>query len=547
MNERPTFNLIDEPWIEVLGTDGAVQELSIRQVLTAAPTTRRIAGELPTQDAAVLRLLLAILHRALPVEGDDEAVMEIWSTWWSQGELPMDLVDLYLDDWYDRFDLLDDEHPFFQVADLRTATGKTSGVSKLVADLPAGQQFFTNRAGEGARSLSMAEGARWLVHCQAFDSSGIKSGALGDERVKGGKGYPIGTGWSGNLGLVVLEGLNLAETLLLNLVLSKESPKDDLPPWETDGWTARATGQDSPRGPVQALTWQIRRIRLGIRDGLVDDALISNGDQIRVRNQHQVETMSAWRRSEAQEKKHREELAYMPREHDPGRAIWRGLDSLIAADPVGVGAARRDQRLEAANLSWVGSLRTQGHLDHDTRVTIHTVGISYGTQGASIETVISDRLTLRAEVVDSPELQDLAVRAAKLAEKGAYLVGRLASNLASAEGRAGEGERARATEIALQRLDPSFRSWATDLSSDGSGSQEARWSDITRSTVLMIGDELYAQASSAAIRGRVTTDRNGKSIRIDAAQAHRWFVRQVWADIPDLTDTVPSETEETYA
>lgn len=542
MSDPPTFNLLDEPWIVVLGDDNTMRQVSIGQVFEQAHRLRRIAGELPTQDAAVLRLLLAILHRALPVEGDDEAVRAIWASWWKDGRLP-DAVGSYLDDWHDRFDLLDGQHPFFQVADLHTASGKTSGVEKLIADLPAGHKFFTNRAGAGATSLSLPEAARWLVHCQAFDPSGIKSGAAGDERVTGGKGYPIGIGWTGNLGLVVLEGETLAQTLLLNLVLTTPSPADDLPAWETEGWSAATTGQDSPRGPAQAMTWQIRRIRLHHDTDRVIDALISNGDAVRLRNQHLVETMSGWRKSEAQEKKHGEALAYMPRTHQPGRAVWRGLDALLASDPV-EGTGRRSEALSAANVAWLAALRHAGHITADEVITIHTTGAEYGSNNSVIGTVVSDRMALRAEVLDSQDLQDRAVRAAKVAELAARAVGNLAANLAVAAGRDDAAERARAVEQAYQRLDPVFRDWALRLSSTDPETHEARWSAMARQVALALGQQMYATASPTAIRGRVVTDRNGKQTRIDAGQAHQWFVGRVWRDIPDLIEQTAAQTEE---
>lgn len=136
MTAPPTFNLVDEPWIEVVTTAGEAQALSLRDAFHRAPDVRRLAGELPTQDAAVLRLLLAILYRALPVsDGDEESTTEIWQGWWREGQLPPGPVDDYLDAWKDRFDLLDRERPFFQVAELHTASGRTSGVGALIADL----------------------------------------------------------------------------------------------------------------------------------------------------------------------------------------------------------------------------------------------------------------------------------------------------------------------------------------------------------------------------------------------------------------------------
>lgn len=72
-----------------------------------------------------------------------------------------------------------------------------TALSRLVPDVPAGHPFFTTRSGADLKSMTFAEAARWVVHCQAYDPSGIKSGAVGDAQVKGGRGYPIGTGWCG--------------------------------------------------------------------------------------------------------------------------------------------------------------------------------------------------------------------------------------------------------------------------------------------------------------------------------------------------------------
>ena len=58
------FNLVDEPWIRVLQPDGTAAEVSLRDVLLRAHTFADLGGELPTQNIAVLRLLLAVLHTA---------------------------------------------------------------------------------------------------------------------------------------------------------------------------------------------------------------------------------------------------------------------------------------------------------------------------------------------------------------------------------------------------------------------------------------------------------------------------------------------------
>lgn len=544
MKSPMTFNLIDEPWIEVLRSEGSEGTLSLRAVFAEAGAIRRIGGELPTQEVAILRLLLAILHRAVPPGGDDADEAERWGEWWRTETVP-ETVATYLDEWHDRFDLLDSERPFFQVAGLRTAKDGSSGLGKLIADYPAGHKFFTNRAGEGVSSLSLAEGARWLLHCQSFDVSGIKSGAVGDPRVKGGRGYPIGTGWAGNLGVIVIEGASLLQTLLLNLVLTSRSEDEDAPVWEWDEVGPAPTGADSPVGPAQALTWQSRRIRLFVDDGLVTDVLISNGDQIRVRNQHRIETMTAWRRSEAQQKKHGEELVYMPQEHRADGAIWRGLGPLLAAAPVRNPSGEPKSHLQPANIGWVATARAYGGLPKDAVVTMHTVGVIYGSQNSVIESTISDRLTVQSAVLADRALQEAAVRAAAVAEQAARLAGDFARNIALAEGRDDSGDADRARADMLQRLDPAYRGWALKLGTESVDDLTQQWRAVVREAAERFADETYGAASRAAVRGRMVAGRgNAAERRIDAALAHRWFRAALRRDIPlDQDETNQSQEE----
>ena len=64
MTEPHTFNLLDEPWIKCM--DGANQPvtLSIRDIFAGRGDAYKVVGDSPTQDYAVLRVLLAIFWRA---------------------------------------------------------------------------------------------------------------------------------------------------------------------------------------------------------------------------------------------------------------------------------------------------------------------------------------------------------------------------------------------------------------------------------------------------------------------------------------------------
>lgn len=61
------FNLLTEPWVRVRRPDNTVQEVSLTDALLHAQDYVDLAGEMPTQNAAVLRLLLGgAVHRVLP-------------------------------------------------------------------------------------------------------------------------------------------------------------------------------------------------------------------------------------------------------------------------------------------------------------------------------------------------------------------------------------------------------------------------------------------------------------------------------------------------
>ena len=97
---RPSFNLLDEPWIRVTRLDGASDEVSLLAVFREASDISGIHGEIASQDVAILRLLLAICHRTM---GGPEN-MDTWEKYWDDpGRLGRDAV-AYLESYRDRFE-----------------------------------------------------------------------------------------------------------------------------------------------------------------------------------------------------------------------------------------------------------------------------------------------------------------------------------------------------------------------------------------------------------------------------------------------------------
>jgi len=530
---RSSFDLLSEPWIVVRRLDGSSDELGILDVVRQASALRGIGGELPTTTFAVIRFLLAILHRSFV---PDAPPTVFWGSLWSADQLPAEVIESYLSQFAGRFDLLHSETPFYQVADLRSVGGGAAGLERLIADVPNGAQFFTTRAGAALRSIPFAEAARWLLHANAFDVAGIKSGAVGDSRVKGGKGYPIGTAWCGNIGGVLLEGDTLRETLLLNLVLGDPlhdfSPlsEEDLPVWERPPLTAavetcEGVPREWPEGPADLYTWPSRRMRL-VHDGrFVTGVILAIGDPLGPQNQFS-EPMTTWRRSENQEKK-RGGRVYMPRQHDPARSMWRGLASLI---PHGVREQQRAEgvaSLAAGNLEWVRRLQETDFLggpwlSPDRLLRTRAIGMEYGPQSSTVTEIVDDSLSVHAVLLGGAgsELAARAVSAVGAADLAVAAVVNLAGNLVTAAGGDNTAARDQARHNAYFILDAPFRSWlgSLDLHTDA---LEALfdWYGIARQQLRAVADEILAAAGPGAWVGR----NNHLGRHVDTALADLWF------------------------
>jgi CRISPR system Cascade subunit CasA len=466
-----------------------------------------------------------------------------WEELWRTEGLPVDDVVRYLETWRHRFDLFSAEEPFLQVTGLTTRKGEVSGLEKLIADVPNGHPYFTTRSGADLTRIGPAEAARWLVHAQGFDPSGIKSGAVGDEaRVQNGKGYPIGIAWAGNLGGVLLQGTTLRDTLLLNLLPYQDAemdwgpPHDDLPVWERPRLTAAVELADGiprrrPRGPADLYTWPSRRIRLAGSVDAVTGVLIANGDPLEPQNRHRVEPMTAWRRSTAQEKKRGEPLVYMPKEHSTERAFWRGLAALLPYTTRSVQSADPARFRSPGVVDWLEYAHRYAEIvPVDYPVRLRAAGLVYGSNNSVVAELIDDELSLSVAVMraSQPELGQEAVRAVSAAEHAVTALSRLAANLAAAGGRDGEGAGARAAELGYAALDMPFRRWLAGLRSDSVLHEiEEDWHRRVARIVRDLAGDLLESAGASAWKGREVNKRH-----LDAALADIFFDNELRKAVP---------------
>ena len=522
--KNPEYNLLDEPWIPVRLADGTITDVGLLELLRRTTDIADLACELPTQSITIQRLILAIAYRvATPHDTRD------WVRQWEDGAPTEQMIE-YLERWRDRFYLFGGHFPFMQVADLRTAKDAVSGLEKLIADVPNGEQFFTTRHGRALACIPASEAARWLVHAQAYDPSGIRSGAVGDSQVKGGKGYPIGPAWCGHLGLVWLKGQDLDETLVLNLIPASTAALrgvDSSTEWGVCSWEA-SEPESSVRGDYslldpagtpkelsipRLLTWHSRRIRLVGDSSGVTGVVLAQGDKLAPQEMRLYEPQSLWRYSTPQSKKFKTDV-YMPRKFEAGRALWRNLPGTLPTVITVQGVDKQPKRefLPSATLSFHYQLDNASiQTSYPKVMRIQAVGVTYGPQESTFEDIYSDELTLSVAVM-RVEREDLSAeidRQVRLTEEVARDVGTLAANLARAAGEsgdgAGDGARDRAKELFFSAVDNDFRSWLTQVDGHESGRDIGRrWECTLRQHATDIQEELVRGASSSAIIGRDT-------------------------------------------
>ena len=523
--KNPEYNLLDEPWIPVRLVDGAIADVGLLELLRRTTDIADLACELPTQSIAIQRLLLAIAYRvATPHDTRD------WVRQWEDGAPTEQMIE-YLERWRDRFYLFGGHFPFMQVADLRTAKDAVSGLEKLIADVPNGEQFFTTRHGRALACIPASEAARWLVHAQAYDPSGIRSGAVGDSQVKGGKGYPIGPAWCGHLGLVWLKGQDLDETLVLNLIPASTAALrgvDSSTEWGVCSWEA-SEPESSVRGDYslldpagtprelsipRLLTWHSRRVRLVGDSSGVTGVVLAQGDKLAPQEMRLYEPQSLWRYSTPQSKRFKTDV-YMPRKFEAGRALWRNLPGTLPTVTTvqGVDKQPKQEFLPSATLSFHYQLDNASiQTTYPKVMRIQAVGVTYGPQESTFEDIYSDELTLSVAVM-RVECEDLSAeidRQVRLTEEVARDVGTLAANLARGAGEsgdgAGDGARDRAKELFFSAVDSNFRAWLTQVDGRESARDAGRrWERTLRQHATDIQTELVRGASSSAIIGRNTS------------------------------------------
>lgn len=525
MSERE-FCLLYHPWILAMRQDGKTEELSLLEALSRAHELKDLSGEVPAQDAALLRFLLSILHSVFARYSPEGSFSEIrdtndafkrWSELWERGSLPMDIITRYLNKYENRFYLSPPEKSFFQVPNLGRGTYYTS--AKLNGEISESRnkiRLFPQRTGRQKQQLSYAEAARWVFFINAFDDSSVKPATRGLKA--SGKTESPGTGWLGKLGLIMAKGHNLFETLLLNLVLLPDTGdslwEKEQPSWEFKPRAEERVRIPMPRNLSELYTLQSRRIMLEFKDDMVTGYRMLSGDFFLSENAF-TEQMTVWKSTG---KKGGVKI-YTPRRHDPSRQLWRDFQVLFAQS--------ENSGHRPGILSWLSRLKEKD-LIKSSHFCFHIMSVKYGDKNSSIDDMFSDTLTFNSNLIKKAHehwvwriIEEINTTE-KLVRQTAYL----ARDIAKASGdKSGNTAVNLTKDQCYYQLDLPFRAWLEmiDPDRDDLDSTCDEWFFTAQRIVRRIGDELVKKAGTKAFVGRVVVD-NEKKYRYTAPEAYNRFL-----------------------
>lgn len=533
------FNLIDEPWVRVIRADGSMEEVSLRDALVHAHEFIDLGGETQTQNIAVLRLLLAVLHTVFsrmdengedtPLEDEEEA-LDRWAALWENGSFPERPITKYLLEWYERFWLFHPERPFMQSVSAKNGT--QCAASKLIGDLSESSnklRLFQSRSGDGKQRLSYAEAARWLLYLNGFDDAALKPHIPKEQRQS-----TISVAWLGKLGLIYARGRTLYETLLLNLTLLRDGMDlwdKPLPDWERE--TPREMELREipvPNDPAALLTLRSRLILLTREHDAVINYGILCGDSFRSENAF-AEQMTVWRYSP---EKKSQAAYYYPQMHLAEKQMWRDFANMFAAV---------DHYKLPGVVEWIRTLQKEKILQRKEYIEFGTVGNRYdSSQKSTVTDSIGDSLTFHTTLFNQMNLgwRKRIAEEIQTCDNIALEISRLAGNIYISGGGDPENTTPSASHAKEQwyaRLDTPFRTWLCAISpeTDRIDAKIGAWQQIARQTALSLGGELVAQVGDAALFGRTIERKFGsktKKQHYSAPEAYLWFTAKLYQAYP---------------
>lgn len=493
------FNLIYEPWIPVEMLSGEQQMLSLQDVLLESGEIRRLATETAPLDAAVLRMLLALVHRGITeydAAGQAEHLMDADDAFsrveelWHQGKFPAEMFTSYFENHKNDFWLLSPDKGFGQAAVAHNGTEYS--LCKMIPDLSQSEnktRIFSRRNGDHKNQLRLDEIARYILFVNGYDDTSSKASV---------RGLPsTGVGWLGKLGQIYAEGQNLFETLLLNCVMVKwdgDLWPDDQFSWEQKpSWWQERREISKPQNFGSYMTVRSRNLELKVTDEEVTGYVLVGGDFFDPADTSEPFTM--WRQAKG---KKGEPVHFVPKRHSSDRQIWRDFGLMVPAPSK---TEEGEGYKQPGVLLWIESLENEEIIPPYSPITFVTPSIGYGDKDFFIIESSSQNLTFVPALLkesagaERDMVQNMLTKIETMASavgllyKNLALIQRFSDNAASAQEQKGKA-------AVYDRVNEPFKDWLACVGTEGHsiGEMERAWNR----TAGKLGSDLIRERMSKA-------------------------------------------------
>lgn len=316
------FNIYDEQWIPVEDAHGSYKIVSLRELISNAQNYgNELSTESCLQEISIHRFIAAFVLRAYNVYknvNNDGFTYDDWKELWNNGKFDVNIMDSYVrsqsDNGYgsvhDMLWLVDDKHPFYQVAGISYENKKLrKSPSILIPEIKSNDSknmglFKSYRYESSMDSISYAESVRLLISAMNYGVCGQKD-KLDINNLTNAQGQYIGASLacSGTVSLVI--GNNLFETILLNLIPSGSRidynvnngriSNAGIPLWEKKTISNNYSKNEvAPDGIIDAYTFMTKRILLIDDDNTnnITNAVVGvSENRIRCKNSMKYESM----------------------------------------------------------------------------------------------------------------------------------------------------------------------------------------------------------------------------------------------------------------
>ena len=531
----PRYNLLDEKWIQVASKD-TVEKVSIKELFACAGQYKELAGDMKTQDFAVMRVMLAILHTVFSrfdsngdpyefFEVDEESFLQIgeleenylddyedalYQTWidiWNAKEFPK-VVYEYLEKWRERFFLYDDKYPFFQVT--KEVIEKDAGgggefygknINRLVSESNNKQAYFSPKDESYKEYMTDDELARWLITLQGYIGTSDKK--------KVGSAKTYSKGWLYDLGGVYIQGNNIFETLMLNFVIA-HNENNNLLKTQKPCWEAETIEKNIELYFHNGIDNIASFYTAWCREIFIDPnrtkenkfvCFIAKLPEIEHSDAF-LEPMTVWKYNDTGEYKDK----YRPRKHDANKSMWRNFGLLT-----GVGDGTRKPGV----IEWLNKLCDISESEelglYKENITLCAVCMlddGNATSWAPIDEV-EDTLNLKERVLVDTGDNGWIIRINKTITDTKVTIDRALKIFIKDLLEIRNMEKADASKYVEQfyfRIDLSFRNWIESIDIDNDkDTKEIEWRNVLKKAMKEYVDELVSNAGLRDYKGIETS------------------------------------------